>query len=83
MDFDRNTDLSRQVRVCSTKLVDGYSTILRKTQLPQKQGLENALQPLSINLSSESIFSSCRILLDVIQEVRVRKLVCEMAQENR
>jgi len=54
----------------------------RKTQVPQKQGLEDALQPLSINLSSESIFSSCRILLDVIQEIRVRKLVCEMVQEN-
>ena len=83
MEINRNTDLSHQVRASSFKLVDAYSTILKKTQIPQKQGLEDTLQPLSINLSSESIFSSCRILLDVIQEVRVRKLVCEMAQENR
>ena len=83
MDINRNTDLSHQVRVCTFKLVDAYSTILNKAQIPKKQGLEDTLQPFSINLSSESMLSSCRTLLDVIQEIRVRKLMHQVREENR
>ena len=83
MEINQNTDLSHQLRVCFFKLVDAYSTILKKAQIPQKQGLEDTLQPFSINLSSESILSSCRILLDIIQEVRMRKLVHKVVEKER
>ena len=86
MEINQETDLSHQVRVCSFKLVDAYSTILKKAQVPEKQGLEDTLQPFSINISSESILSTCRMLLDIIQEARVRKLLHganESFEENR
>ena len=68
------TDLRHKLEVCTSKLIGSYKAILKRGSIPEadKLGLEDSLHPFSISLLSESILSTCRTLLDIIQEMRVR-----------
>jgi hypothetical protein len=72
-------DLKPQIQICLSKLLESYKTLLRRSRVPidQQQSLEDALHSLSIQVPAESILSFCRELLDIIQELRLRKFCIE------
>lgn len=76
MDSVTNEELKQQIQSNLFKLLDSYKTLLRRSRVPVEQQLsmEDALHSLSVQVPAQSILSSCRKLLDIIQELRLRVL---------
>ena len=77
MSLHNEQDLQKLVETNAFKLLETYKSILRRMTVPgaEKLGIEDAMRPFSVTLSSESILSITRTLLDIIQELRVRASV--------
>jgi len=78
MEISSETDLSKSVEVCLCKILEAYKNILKSAKVPTSPNdLEDAMHPFNLKLPSESILSSCQVLLDIVHELRIRKFFLE------
>ena len=79
MEINSQTNLEKLLEINILKILESYKSILKSSKVPSSQShiLEDSTQAFNIKMHSETILSSCQLLLDMIHEIRIRNFSLE------